>query len=76
MLGCMLDLLLGLLLSLDLPDAGAFRQLPPPLELPPPLGMAPPLEMAPPLGMAPLPLGMGLFNIVGYEACCNPPPYN
>ena len=60
MLGCMLDLLLGLLLSLDLPDAGAFRQLPPPL--------------APPLGMAPL-LGMGLFNIVGYEACCNPPPY-
>ena len=57
MLGCMLDLLLGLLLSLDLPDAGAFRQLPPPL------------------GMAPLPLGMGLFNIVGYEACCNPPPY-
>ena len=70
MLGCMLDLLLGLLLDLDLPDAGAFRQ------LPPPLGLPPPLRMAPPLGMAPLPLGMGLFNIVGYEACCNPPPYN
>merc|ERR1712226_1652644 len=44
MLGCMLDLLLGLLLSLDLPDAGAFRQLPPPLA--PPLGLAPLLEMA------------------------------